>query len=143
MPEHSDQTGTIYISPESVKILNAHEIEVNAKGIAELIGRLESDDDEAASQAPSSDHDLEEIALRLAGVEDALDKLQETFANGMDLIARLVMAPLAVHRIAACDLRHTNTRQPCLPANLSLFVVRPKPLLLTLLARHRVPQDVH
>lgn len=48
-----------------------------------------------------------------------------------------------VHRIPTRHLCNRNTRRQRLRANQALLVVRPKPLLLTLLARHHQPQDVH
>lgn len=50
---------------------------------------------------------------------------------------------VGVHRIAGCNLCYRNARSQRLCADRSLLFVSPEPLLLTLLARHEVPQDVH
>ena len=40
------------------------------------------------------------------------------------------------------DLRHGNACDPCLRTNQTLLIIRPIPLLLNLIARHRVRQNV-
>ena len=50
---------------------------------------------------------------------------------------------IGIHRIAPRNLRYRNTCHPCLRTDQMFLVLRPKPFLLTLLARHRVPQNVH
>lgn len=48
-----------------------------------------------------------------------------------------------VHRLPARNLRQGHTRRSCLPADRALLLIRPEPLPLPLLPRHRVPHDVH
>jgi len=48
-----------------------------------------------------------------------------------------------VINLRMADLRHRNACDPCLRANQTLLIIRPIPLLLNLLARHRVRQIVH
>lgn len=63
--------------------------------------------------------------------------------RGEARIAKSLVEQIGVHRIPRHHLRNRYARCPRLAANRALLVIRPKPLLLTLLARHRIPQDVH
>ena len=53
------------------------------------------------------------------------------------------MDQVRVHRVAPSNLRNRNPGNPRLRADRKLLFVRPDPLLLPFLARHRPPQDVH
>ena len=58
-------------------------------------------------------------------------------------ITQPFMDQVGVHCVSPRNLRHRHTLRKCLRADRHLLLIRPEPLLLTLLARHICPQDVH
>jgi hypothetical protein len=58
-------------------------------------------------------------------------------------ITQLLVDQIGVHCVSPRDLRYRYLWRACLRTDRNLLLIRPEPLLLTLLARHIYPQDVH